>query len=420
MKLSKKEEKELFKVYNTWWDSYLNGDVATYNSFLDDDFRFVGSTDGEEFLNKRETTSFLEATADQLAGKAKLENIDRTIDYFEGMVLFTDLADAYILDGKEWVYYARFRFTSLMRNTSKGWRFFYQHFSTPDLKAEEGETLGHDKVSSENLELRNAIKRRTAELEIKNRDLEVEAALERVRSRVVAMQDSEDLLDIVVTMRNEFIQLGHRADYFWHMTWLEEKFEKSMTSGDGSRIGMIMELPRDFHSHYEGMDEWEANDEPIMVLALETDKALDYLHKMVTLGDFKRVDPNAPTEEDIRHVGGITFVMGRTSHGEIGYSLPGVVKNPPKEDLLILERFATVFDLAFSRFLDLKKAEAQAREARIEMALEKVRSRTMAMQRSEELGDTAELLFQQVKELGIETWTTGFNIWEKDNNSFID
>ena len=171
MNLSKQAEKELLLVYNSWWESYLNGDIPTYDSFLDDDFRFVGSTDGEEFLNRKGSTSFFEATADQLAGKAKLGNILRTIEPIDSMVLITDLADAYVLDGNDWVYYARFRFTSLMRKTSNGWRFFYQHFSTPDVKAEEGETLGIDKISSENLELRNAIKRRTAELEIKKQRL---------------------------------------------------------------------------------------------------------------------------------------------------------------------------------------------------------------------------------------------------------
>src|SRR5210317_2203260 len=101
MKLSKKAEKDLLQVYDTWWDSYLNGDIKTYDTYLDDDFRFVGSTGGEEFLNRKDTTAFFEATADQLAGKAKLENVIRTIEPLEGMVLITDLADAFILDGRK-------------------------------------------------------------------------------------------------------------------------------------------------------------------------------------------------------------------------------------------------------------------------------------------------------------------------------
>ncbi|RYF92616.1 MAG: hypothetical protein EOO02_24830, partial [Chitinophagaceae bacterium] len=77
----------------------------------------------------------------------------------------------------------------------------------------------------------------------------IELALERVRSQAMAMQKSSDLLDIVVTMRNEFTRLGYEAQYFWHMMWLTDRYEKAMTSGDGSRIGFVMNLPRHIHGN---------------------------------------------------------------------------------------------------------------------------------------------------------------------------
>src|SRR4029078_6443018 len=76
------------------------------------------------------------------------------------------------------------------------------------------------------------------------------------------------------------------------------------------------------------------------------------------------------------------------------------------------KRFGKVFQQTYTRFLDLQKAEAQAREAKIEAALEKVRSRTMAMQRSAELAEVATVLFQQVKALGVPQWVCGFSIFE--------
>ncbi len=41
------------------------------------------------------------------------------------------------------------------------------------------------------------------------------------------------------------------------------------------------------------------------------------------------------------------------------------------------------------------------------------------MQRSDELAEAASLLFKQINDLGIQTWTSGFNIWEKNDTSFI-
>ena len=209
------------------------------------------------------------------------------------------------------------------------------------------------------------------------REAEIELALERVRSQAMAMQKSTDLLDIVVTMRNEFTRLGHEAHYFWHMMWLTEKYEKAMTSGDGTRIGMVMELPRHIHGDIPLLANWEKSQDPTVVYPMDPEAAVGYVDKMIRLGDFKQVDPNAPSADDIRHIGGLTFIMARTTHGEIGYSLPGVVEQPPKEDLDILIRFAGAFDIAHQRFLDLQKSEAQSREVEIELALEKVRSRSM-------------------------------------------
>lgn len=75
----------------------------------------------------------------------------------------------------------------------------------------------------------------------------------------------------------------------------------------------------------------------------------------------------------------------------------------------MLERFAKVFDGTYTRFLDLKQAEAQAREAEIQLALERVRARTMAMHRSDELPETSHLLFEQMKAFGepVEQLTIG-------------
>jgi ketosteroid isomerase-like protein len=111
MKLTKKTEVEVTKVYDTWLNAYLNGDVKTYGYYLDNDYHFIGSTNNEEFLNKKDTTTFFEKTADQFAGKTELKNRIKTIELFEGLVFITEFFDAYFLIGNEWNYYGRFRFT---------------------------------------------------------------------------------------------------------------------------------------------------------------------------------------------------------------------------------------------------------------------------------------------------------------------
>jgi len=233
------------------------------------------------------------------------------------------------------------------------------------------------------------------------RESQIELSLERIRAKVTAMRESSDLLDIVVTMRSEFVSLGHEAHYFWHMRWLTDRYDKAMTSGDGSRIGMVMSLPRHIHGDIQPVADWEKGNDPTYVLAMDSDTAVDYVHKMITLGDFEQVDPQSPTLNDIRRIGGLTFVMARTTHGEIGFSLPGVVPNPPSDSVDSLVRFATVFDLAYKRFEDLKFAEQQHREAQIELALERVRARSLAMYSTVELTEIIKCVDDQIKELNI-------------------
>jgi hypothetical protein len=50
--------------------------------------------------------------------------------------------------------------------------------------------------------------------------------------------------------------------------------------------------------------------------------------------------------------------------------------------------------------LIFKKAEAQAKEATIEAALERVRARTMAMHNSEDVTSATETMFEELKNLG--------------------
>ncbi len=232
--------------------------------------------------------------------------------------------------------------------------------------------------------------------EKQTREVQIELSLERIRAQVTAMQGSTDLFDIVVGMRKEFLALGNKADYFWHMRWLPDSYEMSMTSEDGSRIGMVITLPKLVHDKIPGLAEWEKGNKPTYVLALDADDAWDYIENMNTHGHYEQLDSNAPTRDDIRHIGGLTFIMARTTHGEIGFSLPGMVPKPPKEAMDTLVRFAGVFDLAYKRFEDLKAAEKdlieiKAARLKAEEALTELKATQSQLFHSEKMASLGEL-----------------------------
>ncbi|MDX1418737.1 MAG: ATP-binding protein [Rubricoccaceae bacterium] len=235
--------------------------------------------------------------------------------------------------------------------------------------------------------------------EARAREAQIEAAMERVRSRALEMTSSEELLDVVFKIRSEFAGLGLECGAFWHTRYTPESYHKALTGIDGQKLAAVMELPRDFASN-PALEAWERGDEKIGVFPFDAEAACAYLGHMIAKGKYDEVDPEAFTEAMIREHGGWTFVQARTSHGEIGYSLWGETE-PSEEAKDVLIRFTSTFDLAYRRFEDLQQAEARSRETQIEVAIERVRSRALAMTKPDDLLDIIHKIHQEYTGLGL-------------------
>ncbi|WP_166965567.1 ATP-binding protein [Yeosuana marina] len=405
MKPTKQLEKETLKVYDTWLQSYLNGDVKTYDSFFDDAFHFIGSTHNEEFLDRKHTTDFFEATGEQFAGKTQLRNETKIIEQFGELVFITHLFDAWFLGGVDWTFYGRFRFSNILKKDNAGWRFVYQHYSVPDSKAQEGETIGYNQVSAENQMLREAVQRRTIELEEKNRELAIEAALEKVRSRSMAMQKSEELAEISFLLDSEVRALGIETRGCAFNIYGDNESSEWFSSEQGTLP--VYKTPREslFLRYYQAGQRGE-----IMHIEEFEDEACtahyEYLCTLPVMGDALK---------DMIENGGSfpTSQIDHVTYFKYGYLL-FITLEPVPEAHDIFKRFTKVFEQTYTRFLDLQKAEAQARESEIELALERVRSRSMGMQKSDELREAGALLFNEITKLGIESITSGYVIMDEE------
>jgi signal transduction histidine kinase len=85
----------------------------------------------------------------------------------------------------------------------------------------------------------------------------------------------------------------------------------------------------------------------------------------------------------------------------------------------ILERFGKVFDQSYTRFQDIQKAEAQARESQIETSLERIRARALAMQTSDEITDVVLVLKEQMEQLNQpELAGCVIHIYPEDSDTF--
>ena len=422
MKLTSEQEQQLKQVYEAYWAQYLKGNVKAMEDLLDKSYTQVGSAESEVFSTKKQAVEFLRNTIDEVAGKLEMRNRITQMEQQDAIVMFHERCELYALDGRQWVFYSKFRATTLLTERKDGWKIIHQHSSFPDSKTEEGQNVAIDKIAEENRELREAVKRRTVELEQKNRELAIEASLERVRARAMAMQNSDELSELVDTVFKELTKLDLALS--WCMiNIIDEPTMSNTVWGANPEIGKAPEsyhmLFEDYRFHHEMFKAWKEKKDKWVFVLKGAEKEI-YDAYLFTQTEFRRVPK--PVQKEMRatkqYVASFTF----SNFG----GLQTVGEEPLSDESLdILSRFGKVFDLTYTRFNDLQKAEAQAREARIEGALERVRSRSMGMQKSEELKEVVKVIFDQLSHLSINAEHAGivvdyepkkdFHFWVADN-----
>ncbi len=398
MKLSKQLESEARHAYEVYFDSYIKGDIDSIKSMLVNNYNQIGSAESEVFFNKQEALKFLHETIDQVSGKTEIRNRTIKIDSLKDYILVTDLFDIYVLVEENWIFYSKFRASTLMEKINAQWKFIHQHSSVPDLKAQEGENIAIEKVSKENLELRNAIKRRTVELEHKNRELEIEAAMERVRAKAMAMHSTKDISDATAIVFNELTGLGVDMERcgiaIIHDKSSRLEIWSTPMSPKDKKVKEVITgyVDSNFHPMAQSIVEAWRNNESYFTYTLQGKEVRDYYEKLGKVSSYQFPKIAKYPDRQMAHC----FYF---EHGNIFvYS----EEDLSEEQKQLLHRFTNVFSLTYKRYLDLKNAEAQVREAQIETALERVRSKTMAMHNSQDVGDTVATLFNEVLQLGLD------------------
>ncbi len=399
MKLTKKLEAEVLKAYNGYWDNYLNGNVEAMHPLLADEYTQVGSAESEMFSNKKDAVQFLYNTIEQVAGKLEMRNRKTTLEQQEHAILIHEFCDLYALAEGSWIFYSKFRASTFMQQKKDGWKIIHQHSSFPDAKAADGENIAIDKIAAENQQLREAIKRRTIELEQKNKELEIETALEKVRAEAMGMKKPDDILAICKVMFTELQSLGfseirNTLINFWDddNSLLIDYDYSTDTGGNKAR------LTYSSHPVFEQFQKIIKNSQDAFAeLVVTKDELESWKQRRRESGEYE--------DARLNNLDALYYYFYSIGVGAIGISTFGSIT---EEKLNVLKRFRNVFDFAYRRYADVAQAEAQAREAQIEVSLERVRSASMAMHSSDELQKVIRILTDQLTVLGFEFHSANF------------
>jgi signal transduction histidine kinase len=234
--------------------------------------------------------------------------------------------------------------------------------------------------------------------EAQTREALIEAGLERVRSRAMAMRSSDELRSLIGIVFHELTKLD-----FVLTRCIIQIFDPETDDCRWWTLNSEMQdhptsflIPYHEHPAYLCfVQAWKQRSEH-MEFDLKGELKTTWDDFLFTKSGLKDAPP-----EVIHGMRAPDRVLLTACFNNFGGLNVASLAPLSIEQTSILKRFAKVFDLTYSRFNDLQKAEAQAREAEIQLALERVRARTMAMQRSEELAETCELLFEEFRKLHI-------------------
>ena len=251
-------------------------------------------------------------------------------------------------------------------------------------------------------------KERTAKLEkelsAKTHELEIEAALEKVRTVAMRMNKPSDLPDVCKTLYKQFLLLGF-SEMRNAMVNIHNDADKSFINYDYSdEIGKSTNhLTYNIHPLVE---------KQIKKIRSANNAFSETYFSGEDLVEWRKFRKRIGEKNDprLRKTKGLYYYFYSIGTGSIGISTFGPIS---KEKKVLLKRFRNVFNLSYQRYIDITKAEAQAREAQIEAALEKVRSRSLAMHKSDELQQVVAVAFERLRELNISMDAANIDIFSE-------
>ena len=240
----------------------------------------------------------------------------------------------------------------------------------------------------------------------------------------MAMHHSDELLEVVEVLYNQLDSLSITTENFdLEICLIEEETGLANLWGryqlaDREFAGNIPGLVLPFTAHRIWNDEYntwrqtafEDRKELLILNEIRGEDWQNVLNILLTL----------PGWEDIaKHFKDTPIECWYTHNAYFAYgcfTLQGM-EVMDEESQAILQRFARAFEQVYTRFLDLKKAEEQAREAQIEAALERVRARAMAMQHSDELREVVAGVFEAFQHLDFGTASCCIGIFDEETRA---
>ena len=229
------------------------------------------------------------------------------------------------------------------------------------------------------------------------REAQIEAALERVRASSMSMQKSDELIKVATDSFHQLVDLNIET-FLVYINFIDYEQSQmdiwySVTENINDSL-LNVHMPVTYPWQKKLVEEWKKGEAFGFISVTGEENVRKFIDELDAASESSAYSSmNAKLQLNTVEVTEANFKYGKFCICQHRKSTP--------EERNVLTRFANVFEQCYTRFLDLQKAEAQARESQVEAALERVRSQTMAMQSSHDIGISVTSLFESLVDLGI-------------------
>ena len=414
--MNTEKEKLLNDTYYKWIQTSLNDlPLDGANDFVDPKIMGYGTAIDEKVLSISDYRELIKSQREQSVGlemNFEITPVFRSISNKEDSAIFVDEIKVSIIlrEGKQELF---LRLTTILEYINIKWIVVHWHGSKPTETLGETDTWLVNEWKQKNEELEKLVNEKTSELLNKNRELEIETALEKVRSSALVMKQHSDMLEVCQIISEQLTNLNvndirnvqtaifyeSKGTYFDYEYYT--KHNKTFISEINYKNHEIQTLFA--NQMLNGAEE-------LFTRTFKDKELKDWYEYQKNTNQF--ADPLLETAESLNYY---WYSLGPVALGMSTY-LP-----LKEEEINLFKRFRNVFELAYRRFMDIQKAEAQAREAKIEAALEKVRAAAMSMNKPDDLLNICEVLFKEFLKLGFgELRNAMINIHNDEKGNFIN
>ena len=395
----------------------MKGDHELWFTFMSEDYRHIGGTKEEICHSKQDVVNYTHTLPRQMPFNSEMRNREIEVLPHGGYVMVNEFADLYVSVAGEWSFHMPFKMSSLLQRTATGWTALHQHGSYPNIKSFAGEVFGHDTLKAENKTLQNLIEERTKELVSKNRELEVEAALERVRSQSIAMRHTSNLQEVVNTLAHQLLHINIDINGGVFIVINEKVGRDIEIWGCGGAANYVekavipyLDKPVYFHS----VNSIKEKKVDFLVEVYTREEKVEFFEHLFSHSPWKST-PRDKKNQLLSLKGGYTRSWCISPNTSI-FMINNTGKIFSDEDNNILKRFGKVFEQTYTRFLDLQKAEEMARAATHQAALDRVRGEIASMRNPDDLRHISQIVFSELTTLGVPFIRCGVFIIDEPNS----